>query len=145
MVHVFVSSEVNLNLNVSFLTLLRYLYANNFYMVVFMNRSPFGAGLNLVINQPLWQSYYLARTLYCSKFFVSSEHIWKYRWATCEGSKLLSGFACIANAFAAAQLLVLNLVLESVDLWALHKAHSRHPHPQTSSWWPSGTIFKIYF
>ena len=145
MVHVYVSSEVNLNLNVSFLTLLRYLYANNFYMVVFRNRSPFVAGFNLVIIQPLWQSYYLAKTLYCSKFFVSSEHIWKYRWATCEGSKLLSGFACIANAFAAAQLLVLNLVLESVDLWALHKAHSRHPHPQTSSWWPSGTIFKIYF
>ena len=61
MVHVYVSSEVNLNLNVSFLTLLRYLYANNFYMVVFMNRSPFGAGLNLVINQPLWQSYYQKR------------------------------------------------------------------------------------
>ena len=74
MVHVFVSSEVNLNLNVSFLTLSRYLYANNFYMVVFMNRSPFGAGLNLVINQPLWQSHYLAETLYCSKFFVSSEY-----------------------------------------------------------------------
>ena len=32
----------------------------------------------LVINhcgiQPLWQSYYLAKTLYCSKFFVSSEY-----------------------------------------------------------------------
>jgi hypothetical protein len=72
MVHVFLSSKVTLNLNVSFLTLSRYLNANNFYMVVFMNRSPFGAGLNLVINQPLWQSHYLAENLDCSKFSSST-------------------------------------------------------------------------